>query len=258
MKESENSNSDLMISCRNVSVNIPVYSSSNRSFKKTLLKRVVGGVLDDSSGKLSVKALSDISFNAYHGDSIGVLGHNGSGKTTLLKVLSGIFKPTSGEIEILGVPTPYFGINEGIAPEMTGYEAIEIGMIVRGLKRKDIPAVRIEVEEFAGLGDFLNLPIRTYSSGMQQRLMFAIATCVEPDILVIDENIVAGDARFQEQVKERVGSYINKARTLILASHNPGMLQEWCNRGILLKEGRCIYVGSIDEAIRLYNNGNYS
>lgn len=252
-----NKQSKPVISCKDISVEIPVYSSSNRSFRKTLFKKMVGGTVDNDDGFVTVKALDSLSFEAFHGDSIGILGHNGSGKTTLLKVLAGIYEPTAGTIEIEGTTTPYFGINEGITPEMTGYESIVAGALVRGLRHKQIPAVIAEVEEFAELGNFLNLPIRTYSTGMQARLMFAIATCIPPDILLVDENIGAGDERFQVKVRERVKSYIAKARTFFLASHNPTMMVEWCNKGLLLKEGKVIYWGKIEEAIKKYNHGKY-
>lgn len=255
-KKDEHSQNSV-ISCLGVKVEIPVYSSSNRSFRHTLIKKMVGGSVAAKDGIVLVKALDSISFEVYQGDSVGILGHNGSGKTTLLKVLAGIFEPTSGEIRINGKTTPYFGINEGITPEMTGFEAIVVGALVRGLHRKDIPDIIKEVENFAELGDFLNLPIRTYSTGMGARLMFAIATCVPPEILLVDENIGAGDERFQTKVRERVKKYISSAKTFFLASHNPTMMSEWCKKGLLLHEGKVLYWGNISEAIRQYNHGCY-
>lgn len=218
---------------------------------------MVGGSVDAADGYVVVKALDAVSFEAYRGDSVGILGHNGSGKTTLLKVLAGIYEPTAGVVEINGRATPYFGINEGITPEMTGFEAIAVGALVRGLHRKDIPDVIKEVESFAELGDFLNLPIRTYSTGMNARLMFAIATCVAPDILLVDEYIGAGDERFQAKVSVRVKNYVSKATTFFLASHNPVMMSEWCRKGLLLHEGRVLFWGDLSEAIRQYNQGQY-
>jgi ABC-type polysaccharide/polyol phosphate transport system ATPase subunit len=246
-----------IISCHNVSVEIPVYSSANRSFRHTLLKKLVGGSVSALDGVVVVKALDSVSFEVYLGDSVGILGHNGSGKTTLLKVLAGIYEPTAGTIKIHGKTTPYFGVNEGITPEMTGYEAIVVGALVRGLRHKDIPGVIEEVENFAELGDFLNLPIRTYSAGMNARLMFAIATCIPPEILLVDENIGAGDERFQEKVRVRVKDYISKASTFFLASHNPTMMSEWCKKGLLLRQGHVLFWGYISEAIRQYNHGSY-
>lgn len=249
--------SKTLISCKNICVEIPVYTSSNRSFRHTLLKKMVGGSLNASDSFVAVKALDSVTFEVFNGDSVGILGHNGSGKTTLLKVLAGIYEPTSGTIEINGQATPYFGINEGITPEMTGFEAIVVGALVRGLHRREIPNIIEEVESFAELGEFLNLPIRTYSTGMNARLMFAIATCVPPDILLVDENIGAGDERFQVKVRERVKNYISKAKTFFLASHNPIMMSEWCSKGLLLHEGKVLFWGDISEAIRQYNQGYY-
>ena len=249
--------SDPTISCRDVSVEIPVYSSANRSFKNTIFKKMVGGSLAAKGSSVSVKALDGISFDAFRGDSIGILGHNGSGKTTLLKVLAGIYEPSDGDIVINGKTTPYFGLNEGITPEMTGFEAISIGALVRGITNAGLNDIIHDIEEFTDLGDFLNLPIRTYSSGMQARLLFAIATCVPPDILLVDENIGAGDALFREKVQARVNEYISKASTFFLASHSPGMMKDWCNRGLLLREGKLLFCGDLSEAIRQYNDGRY-
>jgi ABC-type polysaccharide/polyol phosphate transport system ATPase subunit len=239
-------------------VDIPVYSSANRSFRHTLLKKCVGGSLQASDGHVLIKALDSVSFTVHAGDSIGILGHNGSGKSTLLKVLAGIYQPTAGEIIINGKTTPYFGINEGITPEMTGYEAIVVGALVRGLRHKQIPEIIEAIECFAELGDFMSLPIRTYSSGMAARLLFAIATCIPPEILLVDENIGAGDERFQEKVKERVEEYISMAKVFFLASHNPNLMAEWCNKGLLLYEGKCVFYGSMNQAIERYNKGNYA
>jgi len=255
--ENEKEHSELIISCRDVSVEIPVYSSANRSFRHTLIKKMVGGSLTANDKDVSIKALDSVSFDVYLGDSVGILGHNGSGKTTLLKVLAGIYEPTAGRIQINRKATPYFGVKEGITPEMTGYEAIVIGALVRGLNRAETNAVIIEVESFAELGDFINLPIRTYSSGMRARLLFAIATCIPPEILLVDENIGAGDERFQEKVRDRVKDYISKASTFFLASHNPNMISAWCKKGLLLREGRVLYWGEISEAIKQYNRGRY-
>lgn len=246
-----------VISCRDVSVEIPVYSSANRSFRHTFIKKMVGGSLATNDRNVSIKALDSVSFDVFLGDSVGILGHNGSGKTTLLKVLARIYEPTGGRIQINGRVTPYFGVNEGITPEMTGYEAIVIGALVRGFHRAETNAVIKEVESFAELGDFINLPIRTYSSGMRARLLFAIATCIPPEILLVDENIGAGDQRFQEKVRDRVKDYISKASTFFFASHNPNMISTWCKKGLLLREGRVLYWGEISEAIKQYNQGRY-
>lgn len=255
--ETRNNKQEIIISCNKVCVDIPVYSSANRSFRHTILKKMVGGSVAASDGVFIVKALNSVSFDVCLGDSVGILGHNGSGKTTLLKVLAGIYEPTTGTIEINGKTTPYFGMNEGITPEMTGYEAIVIGALVRGFKKEEIPDVIKEVENFAELGDFLNLPIRTYSTGMNARLLFAIATSVTPQILLVDENIGAGDERFQERVRIRVKDYISKASTFFLASHNPTLMKQWCRKGLLLREGKVLFWGDISEAIRQYNQGRY-
>ena len=246
-----------VISCRGVSVSIPVFQAGSRSFRNGLIQQLVGGRVAAAGGVTMVRALESISFEVFPGDSIGILGHNGAGKTTLLNVLAGIYEPTAGSVEINGHPTPFFGMDEGIDAEMTGYEAIEIGGLVRGLHYRDLAPITQQAEDFTELGEFLRLPIRTYSAGMYARLMFAIATCVRPEILLVDENVSAGDERFQAKVRARVAEYVSGASTFFMASHDSAMLSGWCEKGLLLNQGRVVYFGAIDEAIRRYDHGAY-
>lgn len=245
------------ISCRDISVSIPVFQGGSRSFRTGLIQQMVGGRVAAAGGVTLVRALESISFDVFPGESIGILGHNGAGKTTLLNVLAGIYEPTTGSVEINGHPTPFFGVDEGVDAEMTGYEAIEIGGLVRGLHYRELAATTQQAEDFTELGEFLRLPIRTYSAGMYARLMFAIATCVRPEILLVDENISAGDERFQAKVRARVTEYVAGASTFFMASHDSAMLSDWCEKGLLLNQGRVVYFGTIDEAIRRYDHGAY-
>lgn len=245
------------ISCRDLSVDIPIYHGSGRSFRTCLIGKMVGGSLASERGVTRVKALEGISFDVARGASVGILGHNGAGKSTLLNVLAGIYTPTRGTIEINGRTTPFFGMAEGIEHEMTGYEAITVGGLVRGLHYRDLPKITKDIEEFTELGEFLNLPIRTYSAGMHARLTFAIATCVPPEILLVDESIGAGDERFQSKVRSRIDGYIAGAGTFFLASHDTKILSEWCKVGLLLRHGKVHYFGTIEEAIHLYDHGRY-
>lgn len=250
---------DPIIVCKNLCIHMPIYHHGSRSFRTQLIKRMVGGRIGREEGQkqIVVRALDDISFTAGVGDRIGLVGHNGAGKTTLLKTLAGIYYPTSGEVRVLGKVTPFFSINMGINPEMTGHEAIRTGGLMRGMKGHELPELQQSVAEFTELGEFLDLPIRTYSQGMRSRLLFAIATYNVPDVLLVDENIGAGDARFIDKVRARVREFIASAHVMVFASHSDGLLRDFCNKGLLMRKGKLLYFGEIDEALQRYNRGRY-
>lgn len=258
IKMQNNSKEQPLIKLDKVCVDIPVIGLHSASIRRKLTSHFVGGNVDASeNGITTVSALKNITFEIPEPTGVGILGHNGSGKSTLLQVLAGIYTPSKGTVYVNGEITPFFGLNEGIEPDMTGSEAIYNGCLMRGFRHREIPRIIEKVEEFAELGEFMDLPIRTYSAGMNARLLFAIATSIPPDILLIDENIGAGDQRFQEKVKERVNDYMKSARMFFLAAHNPIMLTEWCSVGILLRHGEIVFMGDIAEAIENYDAGCY-
>ena len=242
------------IDLRNVSVEFPIYNVSARSLKKQFLRVATGGTVSkDSSQHVVVRSLNDISISIGHGDRVGLMGHNGSGKSTLLKLLARVYEPTSGNIKVVGQISPMLDLVTGIEAEFTGYENIIIRGTILGLSRQQIQKQADEIARFTGLGDYLNMPVRTYSSGMMVRLAFAISTCVKPDIMLIDEVFGAGDTNFMQKAREKLVGMLNQSSIVVIASHITELVKEFCDKAILLDAGRLKYFGDIHTAIELYN-----
>lgn len=249
---------EVVIRLEDVSVDLPIFSPRGRSVRLAVLNMAVGGKLSDKVGRtVYVRALDRVSFDVYRGDRIGLLGHNGSGKSTLLKVLSSIYLPTSGEITSGLQVVPLLDFHLGVDDEMTGLEAIRVGCLLRGITKTRLTQAIVEISEFSELGDYLTLPIRTYSAGMRARLAFGTATAMRPEAIAIDENIAAGDARFIEKARLRAQEFIGGASVLFLASHSDDMLRTFCDKGIVLRSGRAEFFGPIQQAIEFYNGGRY-
>ena len=215
------------ININNAVVEFPIYGVSSRSLKKQFLRISTGGKLasqDDSI--VTVRALDGITLNIGHGDRVGLIGHNGSGKSTLLRLISGIYEPVAGEINIEGKVSALLDVMLGMDFESTGYENIILRGILHGLTRKQILARRDDIVEFTQLGDYLSLPVRTYSSGMQLRLAFAIATSIMPEILVLDEVVGTGDAVFMERAQQRLNAVIASSHIVVLASHSVEVIKK--------------------------------
>lgn len=236
------------------SVELAVYNSRGRALKSEILRRTVGGGLQNSRDKSVqvVKALSEVSFAARDGDRIGIVGGNGAGKTTLLRVLSRVYPPTSGRATIDGRISSLIDLSMGMDSDATGYENIEMRGIMLGLNQRQAQEIVPDVEDFSQLGEFLALPIRTYSSGMMLRLAFAVSTAVHPDILILDEVIGVGDAAFAERAEQRLQSMIQKASIMFLASHDNGSIRRFCNRTLWMKGGSLMMDGSPDEVLAAY------
>ncbi|RKT44491.1 DUF29 family protein [Thiocapsa rosea] len=240
---------------KNVSVSFPVYSSATRSIKNRLMQSATGGQIRSESGsdRISVvQALQDINLKLESGDRIGLVGHNGAGKTTLLRVLAGIYEPNEGCVDVKGSTVPLFDISLGMDPESTGYENILLRGLYLGLKRSQIRSRMDEIADFTELGDFLNLPIRTYSAGMQMRLAFAVSTSVAPDILLIDEGIGAGDAAFLEKASERLKLFTEQVSIIVLSSHSEDLIRRMCNKALLMEHGRVIGAGTTENVLMQY------
>src|SRR5947209_3786784 len=241
------------IRLRNLSVEFPIYQGSHRSLKKLLLPASVQGTLPGGRmDGINVRALSNISVDFRDGDRIALIGYNGAGKTTLLKVLAGIYIPTRGQIYAQGKVSSLFAVNVGVNPEATGRENIILRGMYMDVHPREMRARIDEVAAFTELGAYLDMPVRTYSAGMSVRLAFTASTCIPPDILLMDEWISAGDARFLEKAHKRMADLIGNSNILVLASHSMSLLREWCNRGILLQQGRIVVDGSVDDAIAAY------
>jgi ABC-type polysaccharide/polyol phosphate transport system ATPase subunit len=240
------------ISLRNVSVDIPVFAVGNNSLKKTLLRKAVGGRFAQTGSNVIVTALNDISIEARDGERIGLVGHNGAGKTTLLRVLAGVYPPTSGRAEIVGRVSPMFDISLGMSPDSTGIENIKVCGTLWGLSRAEIAAGIDDVVEFTELGDYLNIPVRTYSAGMLLRLSFAIATLRQPDILLLDEIIGVGDASFMAKAQARLQRIASRAQIMVVSSHSDLIIRALCDKAIWLDKGGIAAFGGVDEVLAAY------
>lgn len=241
------------IDLRSVSVRFPIYGNDRRALYKEVIRIGTGGLLSrDSHQRVVVTALDDINLNLRRGDRIALIGHNGAGKSTLLRVLAGIYQPTVGTIAIQGHVASLFDVGLGMDPDSTGVENIRLRGALLGLTQGAIEERMAEIAEFCDLGTYLDMPIRTYSSGMLVRLAFAISTAISPDILLIDEVMGAGDATFMHRAQMRINRLIDKASILVLASHSPQVLKRFCDKGILLHHGRAIAYGWIDDILHQY------
>ena len=242
-----------VISLDSVGVEFPIYDT-DRSFRSLLRKARVGGTIQTGDGqRTTVTALSGVTFDVVPGDRVAILGPNGAGKSTLLKVMAGAYAPSSGSVEIRGRVSTLLSLGLGLDMDETAYENIYICGLLLGMSPRKIKEVTPEIEEFCELGDYMRLPIRTYSSGMLIRLSFAIATSVRPDILLVDEVIGAGDARFAAKAERRIEELMAKANVLVLASHSNDTLRTLCDKGIFLLNGELQFFGPIEEAIDAYD-----
>jgi lipopolysaccharide transport system ATP-binding protein len=233
-----------IIKATNLVVEFPIYGmNGNRSFKKSLMNIATGGVLaKDAASRVVVRALNGLGFEFSEGDRVGLIGHNGSGKSTLLQVLAGIYEPSEGELTVDGKITSMLGITLGMDGEVTGLENIYLRGRLMGLDLRQINDLVESIAEFAGIGDYLHLPMRTYSSGMAMRLAFAIATSVKADIILMDEWLSVGDADFILKAKERLTNLVNNARLVVIASHDHSMIKDQCDTIVSMEHGKIISI----------------
>ncbi|MCK1723535.1 ABC transporter ATP-binding protein [Bradyrhizobium sp. 141] len=238
---------------RDVSVTFPVLSFRDRSLRS----RFVSAVTLRRKAAVShlITALNEVSLDIRAGDRLAIIGANGAGKTTLLRVLAGIYHPTAGSIDVLGRCLSLFDLSAGFDEEATGYENIMRRGLVIGARRAEIDARRAEIAEFSELGDRLDLPLRTYSSGMMLRLIFAVATAVEGEIVLLDEWIGVGDQQFRKKARQRLDEIVARAGILVLASHDVELIKSTCNRAILLEQGRIAAAGTTEEILGRYLGG---
>ena len=226
------------ISIENLTVEFAIFGAHARSLKNRILSQATGGrVMSGARDIVTVRAIDGISLEINDGDRIGLIGHNGSGKTTLLRVLAGIYKPNGGAITIEGRVGALLHPTAGMDPESTGIENIYLRGYMMGMSRREIAVKLDDIAEFTELGDFLELPLRTYSAGMFARLAFAVSTATHNDILLIDEGLGAGDAEFQKKVKQRIESIFDRTPITVFASHSESMISEFCTRRVQMEHG---------------------
>lgn len=241
------------ILAEHVHVQLPLFDQS-RSFRKTLFRSFVGGDVTQRGSNMVVNALQDLNLDIQAGDRVGIIGPNGSGKTTLLRLLAGAYGPSSGRLEIRGRISPLLAIGTGMDFDETGYNNIRSCCLLLGVPMSQIPRLREEIVEFTELGDYLNVPVRLYSSGMMIRLSFAIATSIDPEILLIDEIFGAGDARFAQKARARMDQLIEDATIMVLASHSDSIIRQFCNKGLFLKNGKTVAFGEVGEVLDEYHS----
>ncbi|MEA1938225.1 MAG: ABC transporter ATP-binding protein [Pseudomonadota bacterium] len=236
-----------------VTLDLPILGFKSKRKAPSGKKIRVGGVLDLAHGSRAwVRALDKVSFDLEPGRRVGLIGRNGAGKSCLLRVMAGIYRPTKGECHTRGKISTLFSGTLGMNVNATGYENIKLAGILLGMTKAQIVDVTPDIEDFTELGDFLNMPMRTYSSGMRMRLGFAIATAMHPEILLIDEVFGVGDRRFQIKAKERITSVLDTAHTLVMASHSDEIIREYCDTALLLDHGNVRAFGDVEDVLDEY------
>ena len=232
-----------------LSIAFPLYHVGARSLKKRLIASTIPRLRTDSSNRVVVAALNELSFEIRSGERVALVGHNGAGKTTLLRTLAGVYEPVGGRLEVVGQIGSLIDPSAGMDVDATGRENIVLRGLFRGLDQQQSEAMAEEAGAFSGLGEFLDVPMRTYSAGMQVRLSFAIATLMQPDVLLMDEWFSAGDADFMARAQQRLEALVQKAEILVLASHNMTAVRAWCTRAIRLEGGRIVADGPVEQVL---------
>jgi homopolymeric O-antigen transport system ATP-binding protein len=239
-----------------VTVDFPIYGS-HRSWRHDLFAGTAGGAIvpGRTARQQVVRALDGITLRIEQGDRLGLIGRNGAGKSTLLRALAGVYAPTSGRLVVEGHISSLFTTAPGLDIDDTGSENIVTCGLFLGMSRSEIARKTSEIEALSELGEYLSLPVRTYSAGMMTRLGFAIATSLDPEILLLDEGLGAGDAKYAERMTHRVTSLVERSSILVLATHADSLIREMCNKAVLLEQGRVVIAGDIDAVLARYHNG---
>ena len=250
-----------------VHVSFPIYHGNSRSLKRTVFAaakvattqltrtqpaKTGGRFEEDSKRRIVVQALRDVSFSLRSGDRLGLVGGNGAGKTTLLRTLAGIYEPVVGRVHVSGSIGALLDPNLGMNTELTGRENIALRGLYNGMARPAIRRLEEDVQDFAELAEFLDLPVRFYSSGMVVRLGFALATAIRPEVLLMDEWFLAGDAAFMDKARERLENMVRGADILVLSSHAANVIQDWSTRVMWLDQGRIVADGDPAEVLGQY------
>lgn len=239
--------SETVIQVRDVSMHFNLMEEKVDSIKEYFVKLIKGKLLYND-----FIALNHVSFDVKKGDILGFIGFNGAGKSTMLKILAGVLKPTSGTVKVNGSVAPLIEVGAGFDPELTARENIYLNGAILGFSKKFIETKFDSIVEFAELKDFIDVPVKNFSSGMYARLGFSIATAVQPDILIVDEVLSVGDFRFQQKCEERIHKMINDGVTILLVSHDIGMIERLCNKVLWLDHGNVKDMGDVDKVCNEY------
>nr|WP_245549907.1 ABC transporter ATP-binding protein [Gordonia effusa] len=236
----------------NACVDFPIFDAKTRSIKKSVLGKAGGVIGSTGSNLVVVEALRNINLHLEHGDRVGLVGHNGAGKSTLLRLLSGIYEPTRGACRVQGRVAPVFDLGVGMDPEISGYENIVIRGMFLGMSRKEMLRKTDEIAEFTELGDYLEMPLRTYSTGMRVRVALGVVTSIDPEILILDEGIGAVDADFMRKARVRLQALVERSGILVFASHSNEFLAQLCDRALWIDHGQIRMEGGIEEVVNAY------
>ncbi|MGK2904365.1 MAG: galactan export ABC transporter ATP-binding subunit Wzt/RfbE [Mycobacterium sp.] len=240
------------ICTENAWVEFPIFDAKSRSLKKTFLGKAGGTIGRNESNVVVIEALRDITLSLQTGDRVGLVGHNGAGKSTLLRLLSGIYEPTRGSASVRGRVAPVFDLGVGMDPEISGFENIIIRGLFLGQTRKQMLAKVDEIADFTELGDYLSMPLRTYSTGMRVRLAMGVVTSIDPEILLLDEGIGAVDAEFMKKARTRLQSLVARSGILVFASHSNEFLAQLCTSAMWIDHGTIRMTGGIEEVVGAY------
>ncbi|WP_322034467.1 ABC transporter ATP-binding protein [Burkholderia sp. BCC1970] len=241
------------IELKNATLDLPIYDLQGRSLKKKVMRMGRRNTIaEDNDGVIVVRALDSVSMRFGSGDRVGLIGHNGAGKSTLLRTMAGIYTPTSGEVQRSGKVVPLLDISLGMDENSTGLQNIRLRGLLLGMSDAEIKAKQEEIADFCELGDYLDLPIRTYSSGMRVRLAFAVSTAVDAEILLLDEVMGVGDASFMQKAKTRLQDLHGRAEIVVLAMHSNTEIRRVCNKVLWMERGRVHRFGGVEEVLQEY------
>jgi ABC-2 type transport system ATP-binding protein len=244
--------SDVRVDAWDACVDFPIFDAKTRSLKKAVLGKAGGTIGANASNVVVVEALKNIDLHLEHGDRVGLVGHNGAGKSTLLRLLSGIYEPTRGACKIDGRVAPVFDLGVGMDPEISGYENILIRGMFLGMSRREMLKRVDEIAEFTELGDYLKMPLRTYSTGMRVRVSLGVVTSIDPEILILDEGIGAVDAEFMKKARVRLQDLVKRSGILVFASHSNEFLAQLCDRALWIDHGEIKMDGGIEDVVTAY------
>ncbi|WP_406688476.1 ABC transporter ATP-binding protein [Saccharopolyspora sp. ID03-671] len=239
------------IEVREAFVDFPIFDARSRSLKKKVFGKV-GGKIGTEAKVPVIEALRGVTLSLREGDRVALVGHNGAGKSTLLRLLSGIYEPTRGSARIRGKVAPVFDLGVGMDPEVSGYENIVIRGLFLGMTRRQMLDRADDIAEFTDLGDYLHMPLRTYSAGMRVRLALGVVTTIDPEILILDEGLGAVDAAFIAKARKRMVDLVERSGMLVFASHSDELLLELCSSAIWMDEGAVRMSGSVEEVLTAY------
>ena len=242
----------MLLEAKNLSLDIPLVDKVDQSLKKTFIRSMTGGKIARNKNKTVINALSNINLKINKGERIGLIGHNGAGKSSFIKIISGIYQATSGHLLCEEKAFPMLQKSFIVSDSLTGIDEAKARYLLINNNLKNFSIFLEDIKNFSGLGDFISLPLRTYSTGMTARLIFSLLTYHAHNFLALDEAIGTGDIDFYKKAEQRLENFLKNTGTLIIASHSPTLLEQFCDRGIVFSKGTIVYDGKLKDALNFY------